>query len=229
MHACMYVCMYVCVYVCMCVCKCVYVCMYAYRSTFFILKTDISDFLHQSSKMYVGFIDIRDAFGSIDHEMMINELSEIGYPEQIVAITRDIYTDSSFQVKTATGLTDSITRGKGIIQGCPWSVILFEQGIDKWLRWIEHDYISPSTPNPIQGYVDDVDITATNENDIRRAAEKTSLFMNYSGMEVKHRKCALLRGHRTGNNWSKKDATCTTDLTIQDSAIPVYSKTQAYR
>ena len=61
----------------------------------FTLKTDIVDFLHTSSKMYVAVIDITDAFGSIDHELMIKELREVGYPEQVLEITRDIYTDST--------------------------------------------------------------------------------------------------------------------------------------
>ena len=53
----------------------------------------IVDFLHASSN--VAFIDIKDAFGSIDHELMIKELREVGFPEQVLEITRDISTDST--------------------------------------------------------------------------------------------------------------------------------------
>lgn len=194
----------------------------------FTLKTDIADFLHKSSKMYITFIDIKDAFGSIDHKIMLNELTIMGYPEQVISITRDIYQGSTFQVKTSSGLTKPITRHKGIIQGCPWSVIIFEQGIDKWLRWIEQGSTRTSSPNPIQGYVDDVDMAATNENEIQVAAEKTNRFMNYCGMEVKHRKCATLHGQRTGNNWSKRDGTAETELEVQGSTIPKYNKDQSY-
>ena len=194
----------------------------------FTLKTDITDFLHRSAKMFVGFIDIKDAFGSIDHKMMLREMEETGYPEEVIAITRDIYTQSTFQVKTATGLTKPITRGKGIIQGCPWSVIIFEQGIDKWLRWIEQSHAHPSLPNPVQGYVDDVDVTATNHDDIQAAADKTDRFMRYTGMEVKHRKCAVLQGQRSGNNWAKRDTTVSTQLSVQDAPIPRLDRNQAY-
>ena len=195
----------------------------------FTLKTHIADFLHQSSKMFIGFIDIKDAFGSLDHELMIREMREMGYPEQVVAITQDIYTNSSFQVKTASGLTASITRGKGIIQGCPWSVIVFEQGIDKWMRWVERDFTTPNSPTPIQGYVDDVVMTATTEDRMKEAVRKTELFMKYSGMKVKHRKCAMLHGQRCGNNWSKKDNTSSIEAMIQNDAIPRYEKTESYR
>ena len=194
----------------------------------FTLKTDIDDFLHKSSQMYVGFIDIKDAFGSIDHEMMINEMREVGYPESVLDITSDIYTESTFQVKTANGLTKPITRGKGIIQGCPWSVLIFEQGIDKWLRWIEQAHPSPCHPNPVQGYVDDVDMTATNEEDIQEAMNKTDQFMTYSGMEVKHRKCAILHGQHTGNNWSRHDGTATTHIEVQNAPVPMAGRDTSY-
>eukprot|EP00745_Piridium_sociabile_P008087 TRINITY_DN15399_c0_g1_i2.p2 TRINITY_DN15399_c0_g1~~TRINITY_DN15399_c0_g1_i2.p2 ORF type:complete len:332 (-),score=66.49 TRINITY_DN15399_c0_g1_i2:1966-2961(-) len=91
----------------------------------FCLRANIADFLHTSASMYTAFFDIKDAFGSIDHELMIKELSLAGYPEAYVDITRDIYTSSTFQVKTANGLTRPIQREKGIIQGCPWSVVVF--------------------------------------------------------------------------------------------------------
>ena len=194
----------------------------------FTLKADIDDFLHKSNQLYVGFIDIKDAFGSIDHNIMIKEMREVGYPQQMIDITRDIYTDSTFQVKTANGLAKPITRGKGIIQGCPWSVILFEQGIDKWLRWIEHSHPNPCAPNPVQGYVDDVDMTATNEAVIQEAMDKTDQFMTYSGMEVKHRKCAILHGQRTGNNWSRRDGTASTRVEVQDAAVPMLGRDTSY-
>ena len=194
----------------------------------FTLKADITDFLHTSSKLYVTFIDIKDAFGSIDHKMMLNEMAEAGYPEQIISITKDIYTESTFQVKTARGLTKPITRGRGIIQGCPWSVLIFEQGIDKWLRWIEQGSPAASSPNPVQGYVDDVDMTATSEADAQAAAAKTCRFMTHSGMEVKHRKCAVLHGQRTGNNWSRRDSTASTELVVQHSSIPIFDREQPY-
>ena len=128
----------------------------------FCLKTDVSDFLHNGGRLYVGFVDIRDAFGSIDHEFMVDELRRYGYPDDIVNITKFIYEGSSFQVRTSEGVTDPIVRHKGIIQGCPWSVIAFEQGIDQWLRWLNAGNIVRG-PNPVQGYVDDVDFVATEQ------------------------------------------------------------------
>ena len=108
-----------------------YVCMYnGLQEHVFCLKNSITDFRHQSGKLYFMFLDLADAFRSIAHEMMVNALRAIGYPEVIINLTKDIYTDSTFQVDTNSGLTDPIVRHRGIIQDCPYSVIAFEQGID---------------------------------------------------------------------------------------------------
>ena len=52
--------------------------------------------------------------------------------------------------------------------------------------------------------------------------------MNFSRMEIKHRKCAVLHGQRTGNNWSKRDATAGTELTVQGSPLPSFPRDKAY-
>ncbi|MCP3851749.1 MAG: hypothetical protein GY694_16165 [Gammaproteobacteria bacterium] len=114
----------------------------------FCVKTNISDFLHCSGQLYIGFVDLKDAFGSLDHKHMLRELRSIGLPDVFLRLTEDIYNNSTFQVKTDRGITAPITRGKGIIQGCPYSVLAFEVGIDKWLRWVDATCV-PRAPNPL--------------------------------------------------------------------------------
>ena len=93
----------------------------------FSTKTAISDFLHTSGMKYMCYVDIRDAFGSINHKFMIDELKRAGYPSLFINITADVYNNSTFQVKTACGLTQPIKRHRGVIQGCPWSIIIFNR------------------------------------------------------------------------------------------------------
>ena len=139
----------------------------------FCLKTAISDFMHSSSQHFVTFIDLKDAFGSIDHGYMITALENAGYPPWIVDITRDIYTGSTFIVKTSSGFTQPINRHRGIVQGCPWSLICFEQGIDPWLRWIDENSTPMRLPAPVQGYVDDVSTSSKDEPHLHEVARKT--------------------------------------------------------
>ena len=109
----------------------------------FCLNSAITDFKHQSGKMFVMFLDLANAFGSIDHQLMINSLHCYGYPDALVNLTSNIYNNSTFQVETKYGLTEPILRQRGIIQGCPYSVIAFEQGIDIWLRYLNENSAVP--------------------------------------------------------------------------------------
>ena len=49
-----------------------------------------------------------------------------------------------------------------------------------------------SIPNSVQGYVDDIAICSVNEQKTLEMCEKTGIFVNQTGMEVKQRKCANL-------------------------------------
>ena len=194
----------------------------------FCLKTAISDFMHSSSQHFVTFIDLKDAFGSIDHGYMITALENAGYPPWIVDITRDIYTGSTFIVKTSSGFTQPINRHRGIVQGCPWSLICFEQGIDPWLRWIDENSTPMRLPAPVQGYVDDVSTSSKDEPHLHEVARKTDTFASVTGMEVKHRKCAIEHGQRTGNNWKKDAKTGDVKVMIQGAQLPVYDREDNY-
>ncbi len=195
----------------------------------FGLQSDIDNFKHLSQKLCITFIDIKDAFGSIDHEIMLNALKLFGYPSLVCDLTRDIYNGSSFQLVTSKGLTKPIVRKKGIIQGCPWSVIVFEQGIDMWLRYATVNTPEIQIPNPIQGYVDDVSLCSTSVDEMTRMVKKTEEFMQYTGMSVKHRKCASLFGQRSGNSWYTGPRTENLSLEIQGDTIPRYAREQTYK
>ena len=89
----------------------------------FCMKASVNDFMHSSSKRFITFVDLADAFGSVHHDFMISAMRSAGYPDFLIDLTRDIYTDSSFLVKTNGSVTRPISRHRGVIQGCPWSVI----------------------------------------------------------------------------------------------------------
>ncbi len=72
-----------------------------------------------------------------------------------------------------------------------------------------------SIPNPVQGYY--YFTNSKNEQNLIQMCEKTDKFVSAAGMEIKHRKCAILHGQRTGNNWSKRDVTTELNITVQDS------------
>jgi hypothetical protein len=47
-------------------------------------------------------------------------------------------------------------------------------------------------------------------------------------MQVKHRKCGVLHGKRSGNRWCRRDQTGDAQLTIQHEALPMFNQNQVY-
>ena len=194
----------------------------------FSLKTAIENFKHLSTEFYTTFVDIKDAYGSVDHRVMLEAMERAHYPQHIIDITADVYTRSTFQVQGGGSLTPKITRSRGIVQGCPWSAIAFIQALDPWIRWMEKPYPIDSFPTPCQAYMDDVCASAHCANDIKEMVRKTEDYLNYTGMEVKHKKCATIHGKRTGNNWSTRDTTSRLELRAQDELIPRFGRERSY-
>ena len=80
----------------------------------------------------------------------------------------------------------------------------------------------PQSPSPpIQGYVDDVVFISMNSVDFASMFDKTEQFMNGTGMNVKQRKCGILTGKRSGNNWRVGS---NINISVQNETIPIYEK-----
>ena len=117
-------------------------------------------------------------------------------------------------------MSDVVVRRKGIIQGNPWSVILFEQGIDRWLRGIQSLATEETNPTGF-GYVDDVSMRSNNKKTGDKKLSRTADFLDFTGMQIKHRKCAILQGKRSGVNWKELNNHEVVKTSIQGSYILV--------
>ena len=171
----------------------------------FCLKTGIDDFKHESCKFYTVFLDFRDAFGTLSHNMMLRTLEEIHLPQPFVDIITDVYKGSFLQVICGDQLTEPVPLQVGIKTGCPWSAVNFILAINQWLKWL-CQCAPPQirSPNPVQGYADDVEMSSRDESVIADMLSRTDEFLLWSKLEVKHTKCAALYERRSGGNrWYK--------------------------
>ena len=170
----------------------------------FCLKTGIDDFKHESCKFYTVFLDFRDAFGTLSHNMMLHTLEEIHLPQPFVDIITDVYKGSFLQVICGDQLTEPVPLQVGIKTGCPWSAVNFILAINQWLKWL-CQCAPPQirSPNPVQGYADDVEMSSRDESVIADMLSRTDEFLLWSKLEVKHTKCAALNERRNDGNRSE--------------------------
>ena len=75
--------------------------------------------------MYFCFIDYAKAFDCVDHNQLWKILKEMGIPDHLTCLLRNLYAGQEARVRMGHGTTDWFQIGKGVHQGCILSPCLF--------------------------------------------------------------------------------------------------------
>ena len=75
--------------------------------------------------IYFCFIDYAKAFDCVDHIKLWKILREMGIPDHLTCLLRNLYAGQKGTVRTGHGTTDWFQIGKGVHQGCISSPCLF--------------------------------------------------------------------------------------------------------
>ena len=75
--------------------------------------------------IYFCFIDYAKAFDCVDHNKLGKILKEMGIPDHLVCLLRNLYAGQEATVRTGHGTTAWFQIGKGVPQGCILSSCLF--------------------------------------------------------------------------------------------------------
>ena len=75
--------------------------------------------------IYFCFTDYAKAFDCVDHNKLWKILKEMGIPDHLTCLLRNLYTGWEAIVRTRHGTTDWFQIGKGVCQGCILSPCLF--------------------------------------------------------------------------------------------------------
>ena len=75
--------------------------------------------------IYFCFIDYAKAFDCVDHNKLWKLLKEMGIPDHLTCLLRNLYAGQEAAVRTRHGMTDWFQISKGVCQGCLLSPCLF--------------------------------------------------------------------------------------------------------
>ena len=92
------------------------------------LPTSVGSLQKQKSSrknIYFCFIDYAKAFDCVDHKKLWKILKEMGIPEHLTCLLRNLYAGQEVTVRTGHETTDWFQIGKGVRQGCILSPCLF--------------------------------------------------------------------------------------------------------
>ena len=76
--------------------------------------------------IYFCFIDCAKAFDCADHNKLWKILKEMGIPDHLTCLLRDLYAGQEATVRTGHGTTEWFQIGKGVHLGCILSPCLFK-------------------------------------------------------------------------------------------------------
>ena len=75
--------------------------------------------------IYFCFIDYAKAFDCVDRNKLWEIMKEMGIPDHLTCLLRNLYASQEATVRTGHGTTDWFQIGKGVRQGCILSPCLF--------------------------------------------------------------------------------------------------------
>ena len=84
--------------------------------------------------IYFWFIDYAKAFDCVDHNKLWKILQEMGIPDHLTCLLRNLYSDHEATVGIGHGTTDWFQIGKGLYEGCILSPCLFNLNAEHIMR-----------------------------------------------------------------------------------------------
>ena len=92
-----------------------------------------------SRKTSISAFDYAKAFDCVDHNKLWKVLKEMGIPDHLTCLLRNLYAGQEATVRTGHGTTDWFQTEKGVRQGCILSPCLFNFYAEYIMRnaWLE--------------------------------------------------------------------------------------------
>ena len=84
--------------------------------------------------IYFCFIDNAKAFDCVDHSKLWKILKEMGIPDHLTCLFRNLYAGQEAKSRTGHGTTDWVQIWKGVRQGCILSPCLFNSYAEYIMR-----------------------------------------------------------------------------------------------
>ena len=146
--------------------------------------------------IYFCFIDYAKAFDCVDHNKLWKILKEMGIPDYLGCLLRNLCAGQEATVRTGHGTTDWFQIGKGVRQGCILSPCLFNLYTEYIMRNAGLDEAQAGIKNARTNinnlrYTDDTIIMAESEEElksllmkVKEESEKVGLKLNIQKTKI---------------------------------------------
>ena len=147
--------------------------------------------------IYFCFIDYAKAFDCVDHNKLWKILKEMGIPDPLTCLLRNLYTGQEATVRTGHGTTDWFKIGKGVSQGCILLPCLFNlyaeyimrnAGLEKAHARIKISGRNINNPR----YADDTTLMAESEEELKSLLMKVKDKSEKVGLKLSIQKTKIM-------------------------------------
>ena len=147
--------------------------------------------------IYFCFIDYAKAFDCVDHNQLWKILQEMGIPDHLTCLLRNLYAGEETTVRTGHGTTDWFQIGKRVRQGCILSPCLFNlyaeyimrnAGLEEAQAGIK---ITRRNINNLR-YADDTNLMAESEEELKSLLMKVKVESEKVGLKLNIQKTKIM-------------------------------------
>ena len=145
----------------------------------------------------ICFIDYTKAFDCVDHNKLWKILQEMGIPDHLTCLLRNLYAGQEATVRTEHGPTDWFQIGKGLRRGCILSPCLFHlhaeyimqnAGLDEAQARIK---IAQRNANNLR-YADDTTFMEESEEELKSFLMKVKEESEKAGLKLNIQKAKIM-------------------------------------
>ena len=163
---------------------------YSTNDAFLQLTLDIRQSFSEQKSVVALFLDIKGAYDSVQLELLINKLHNIGIPHKIANLIYNLYTNRQLFLYTRENVLGPQTANLGLPQGTilsPINYILYTYDLEK---------IIPNEVKIIQ-YADDICLYVSNKSipnclqSLDLALSKVSQWLAGNGFEISYNKTSV--------------------------------------
>ena len=147
--------------------------------------------------IYFCFIDYARAFNCVDHNQLWKILKEMGIPDHLTCLLRNIHAGQEATVRTGHGTTDWFQIWKGVHQGCILSPCLFNLYAEYIMRNAGLEETQAGTK--IAGrnisnlrYTDDTTLMAESEEELKSLLVKVKVESEKVGLKLSIQKIKIM-------------------------------------
>ena len=164
------------------------------------LPTSAGSWKQQESSrktIYFCFIDYAKAFDCVDHNQLCKILKEMGIPDHLTCLLRNLYVGQEATARTGHGTMDWFQIGKGVCQGCILSPCLFNLYAEYIMRNARLDEVQAGIKiagrniNNLR-YADDTTLMAESEEELKSLLMKVKEESEKAGLKLSIQKAKIM-------------------------------------